>query len=524
MPLSPLFLLLPLLIISSLSRLFVDASSSTFSQADTNQTNGSQPSTTSKLYPSIRSFNQTPRNLSSSNSTDSNLTPKTSSTQIAQIYHLLNLSTHLKQALHHYRHQNLHANNSLQLSKSRTQQLRLQHDQLLQSRKRVQTQFELLQRRLLRYDSTLNILRGQIARAIRDIELLRTKKFWLVQHLRQLDDDLREKGLERWAGEAVKGALNPVMANALVQGTTSVVEPVLEGIERFAEVEGHLEDNMKVRLRTRIPLVDRPFYSGFVTYIVLLCPLVLVLSVLVRVRRRMEKIRLIHVVVLTNFYFAVLCAGCFCATVIGKVDVLLTLRAMNRRVFDALVVLHGGIYVPHVLLHAFVVAKARSIGSVSHVVALVVIGVHCFLHMWRHAARHEDPHVDRHAYLIYTAIFGFVLYELRVKRIHTAHRKNAMTLNDTPTVTQANDLDARSSNTVHSTGAASSVTGVSLFKREAVSVKDGRRVSQSLLWSPTTVGRRVRDCAISGASTRTVIDPVQPTEHVETDTVAARNL
>lgn len=325
-------------------------------------------------------------------------------------------------------------------------------------------------------------------------------------------------------GGAVKSAINPAVADALVHGTASVVEPVLEGIERFAEVEGHLEDNMKGRLRTRVPLVDKPFYSGFVTYTVLLCPLVLVLSVLVRIRRRMAKISSVHIVILTNFYFTVLCAGCFYATVIGKVDVLLTLRAMNRHVFDAVMLMHGGIYIPHILLHATVAAKTRSVGSVSHIVAITVIGLHCFVHLWRHAARHEDPHVDRHAYLFYTALFGFVLYDLTVQRIYDAHRKKAMALINTSIMKQTKDLNTKSSDAMHSTGTAFSVTEVSLYKRERASVKDDAGVSQSLPLSSMIVEGRSRVCAIPEASIRVAVDQEPPVEHVEIDTVAARNL
>lgn len=469
------------------------------------------------------SSNQTSNNSDSLYSNDSDSIPTTTA-HVDRIYHLINLNAQLERALHIHRHNNFRANKSLQTSKSREQLIRSQRNQLFQSRKKVQNQLELLRPRLLRYDATLKVLREQVSLAIRDIERLRTKKFWLLQYLNKLDDDLREKGLERWVGGAVKGTLNPLVADALVQSTASIVEPVLESLERFAQVEGKWENVMKGRLRTRVPLVDRPFYSGFVTYAVLLCPLVLVLSVVSRVRRSLAKIGVIHILVLANFYFMVLCAGCFCATVVGKVDVLFTLRTMNRRVFDAVMLLHGAMFLPHVVLHAIVAIRARSLPAVSRVAALTVIGLHYFVHMWRHAVRHEDPHVDRYAYLLYTAVFGFLFYELVTKRIQKGQDRQTMTLNNTSIMIDPKDTNVSSGDAIHSTGATSSVTKVTLLKRDAASVKNNTRTSQSPPPGLVNTEGRPWISAVSETSTMVVVDRALPAEHVMIDTNDVRSL
>lgn len=333
---------------------------------------------------------------------------------------------HATDALHHA----LHRRNLL-LSEKHAAEL-LNHD--------LHTHIAQLHTRVPRYDQTLAILARQADDARAAIDTLRSEAFWLVRHNARLADALRQKGLEHWVQNSVKDSVAPFVSDALVQGTASVVEPVLDGIERLAIANGHLSDTMKDTLRSRVPIVDKPFYAGFVTYLVLLAPVVLVTSLVLKVKRGFSKIALAHLVIIGNLYFLLLSGGCFVATVLGAVDVLLTFRHYNLSLFDSAMVIHGLFYVSHVLSQVRLSLQTREKSGLIHVLLLCVVGMHFFVHSYRHAMHHEDPHVDKKAYFFYTGIFLFVLYDRIVKQLRRQGHSRDMKLNNTSISTSVNQF------------------------------------------------------------------------------------
>ena len=298
-----------------------------------------------------------------------------------------------------------------------------------------------LTNRLSRYEHTLTILNNQEHDAKSAVDRLRADVFWVMRHNARLADALRERGLEHWVENSVKDTVGPFVSDALVQGTASVVEPVLDGIETLALVNGHLSDTMKHTLRHRVPIVEKPFYAGFVTYVVLLAPTVMVASLVLKVKRGISRLSLRHVVILGNLYFLLLSAGCFVATLLGAVDVLFTFRHYNLRFFDFAMVIHGFLYVSHVLSHVRLLWLTRERGGIIHVLLLCIVGLHFFVHSYRHAMHHEDPHVDKEAYLFYTGIFLFVLYESTLKLLRQQRNCKDMKLNNTSISTAVTRLE-----------------------------------------------------------------------------------
>lgn len=351
--------------------------------------------------------------------------------QIARIGQLERMKANLKQALKVHQLENKQALQDLRRSKLVKRSIESDQVNLHAYREHAQEELTHIHDQIPKFESTMKVLQSQVREAIKEMERLRTRKFWLNQRLRSLKDDLRERGLGRWVEERMKENMNEVVADALIEGTATMIEPMMDGIEIVREAEEELEDIVRNELRERVAIVDRPFYSGFISYMVLLLPVVLITSILVRVRRRVVKVGRDDLMFVGNMYFDLLCMGCFCASCVGKVDVLLTVREMNKRIFDAVMVVHGGLYMCYILVHIIEMLISRTHASALHTILLSGIGMHMFVHSWQHAIHHEDPHVDVYGYMIYMIILTFILYELSMKRMKNDDTSKVLRLNNT---------------------------------------------------------------------------------------------
>lgn len=263
---------------------------------------------------------------------------------------------------------------------------------------------------------TIRYLNSQIADTSNHIKRLKNKQNNVIRDKAHLVEDFRAHGIENWVESSMKGSVNPVVLDAITQGAGYVVEPVLDGIEKLATVNDELANTVSKKLRDRVPLAQHPFYSGFVAYMVLLCPLVIVMSILTKITSGFSRLTIVHFITLGTVYFALLTAGCLIAMVLGSVDVLLTLRHQNIHLFDFMMVLHGLLYLAYVGLHACRSMQNRSKISITHFLFVTAIGVHFFSHLRNGDLGKQDSYVDKWAHVTYNAVFFFVLYEMIFKR------------------------------------------------------------------------------------------------------------
>lgn len=363
--------------------------------------------------------------------------------KIADVTELLRHNENLEQKIISHTEERDAATEALLNAVGRKNALQKERQNAAETREEVERSLHQLYSKMPRYTKTLEILKKQSNDADRVIERLRNQNFWVMQQSKRLADALRKRGLEHWVEKSVKDSVSPFVSDVLVQGTASVVEPVLDGIEKLAAANGELSQRMSLKLRERVPIVEKPFYAGFVTYIVLLFPTVLVISLVLKVKRGFSKLSVGHLVILGNFYFLLLSGGCFVATLLGSVDVLQTFRHHNLQMFDFVMVLHGILFAGHVMTHIRVALQEHDKNALIHTFLLFTIGLHFFVHSYRHAMHNEDPHVDKRAYLVYAGIFLFVLYELTVNQIRRSQDKKVMTLNNTSISASANKIEAK---------------------------------------------------------------------------------
>lgn len=447
--------------------------------------------------------------------------PDTAS-KIVDVTQLLRQHENLEQKIILHTEERDAATESLLNAVGRKNTLLKERENAAETREEVERSLSELYSQMPRYTKTLDILKKQSNDANRIIERLRNQHFWVMHQNKRLADALRERGLEHWVERSVKDSVSPFVSDALVQGTASVVEPVLDGIEKLATANDVLSKRMSLKLRERVPIVEKPFYAGFVTYLVLLFPTVLVISLALKVKRGISKLSVGHMAIVGNFYFLLLSGGCFIATLLGSVDVLQTFRHHNLQMFDFVMVLHGTLFATHVLAHIRAALQVRDKTALIHTFLLFTIGLHFFVHSYRHAMHNEDPHVDKRSYLVYTGIFLFVLYELTVKQIRNSQDKKVMTLNKTSISASANEIEAEAaaSSTVRASYPSTRISFLSP-DTHSVTVSGSAPRLRTFSDNPPISGFPPRSALSFRSATSSSLKSLH---HVSTDAAAARVL
>ncbi|PXF48592.1 hypothetical protein BWQ96_01761 [Gracilariopsis chorda] len=261
-------------------------------------------------------------------------------------------------------------------------------------------------------EESLNHLKSQVSKAKVLMNKLVERYNRGLKDEEHLKERFREHGLEHWVESSMRQSLNPVVLDAIMQGTEYVVEPMLEGIEKLATVNDEIADTVSQRLKNRISMAQKPFYSGFVSYTVLLCPLVILMSVLTRIRRSFSQLSSMHLIILMSLYYTLLTLGCLLALLIGSVDVLQTFRSNHLHLFNFLLVFHSSVYILLVVLHLFRSVMFRSIDGFGHFLILAAIGGQFINDAERQTLANQSLRVDPWVYLVYTAVLCFVLFEL----------------------------------------------------------------------------------------------------------------
>ncbi|KAI0563033.1 hypothetical protein FGB62_47g010 [Gracilaria domingensis] len=279
------------------------------------------------------------------------------------------------------------------------------------ARLRVERDLDFFQTHSVLQDETLRQLESQRKDSAFHMKELQKKFNLVLEDKAQLAEDFRDHGLEHWVENSVKGTVNPIVLDAIMQGTGYVVEPMLDGIEKLATMNNEVASVVSRGITSRVSLASYPFYSGFVSYTVLLCPLVIVVSVLTRIKKGISRLSRTNWIALGTFYFLLVTAGCLAATIFGSVDVLQTFRLQNVHVFNSVLVIHGFTYFFYVLLHLYNLIQVPGQVAFSHFVVVTTIGIHFLLRSQKQSLKVEGLKVDMWTYIVYNAVLAFVLYE-----------------------------------------------------------------------------------------------------------------
>lgn len=250
--------------------------------------------------------------------------------------------------------------------------------------------------------------RAQVAR--NSIKALEHTRISVLKQNKNINDDFQSHGLQHWVNSSLnKSPMNSIIRGAFVQGVT-FVEPVLDGFERLTDVNNKVTNTMASELQRNLPLAARPFYAGFVTNLVLLTPVVLAVSIVLRIKRGFNRMTLGHLMILTNGYFALLSLGCFAATTFTSVDVLANLRHSDQAIFQLLMGVHAALFIALFVAHLTIAVRTKRKIAYIHTIMLFVVGSNFAIQAFGQSTKGELSKMDTMAYALNTTIFGLVLY------------------------------------------------------------------------------------------------------------------
>lgn len=274
----------------------------------------------------------------------------------------------------------------------------------LESELRRESEAKLMgvRRELPMFRKSMNDLQMQALMKGNDIRSLIDQQTRLAGQKAQLVRALHRQGFGHWAESVLRHKANAYVSDAIVEGSQYVVEPVVDGIEKAAKMEGELTS----RINRHVPIEASQFYAGLVAVIVSLFPIVVITRIAMKIKRKLSQLTLRHIALLGSIYFAVLATGCWIAAGVAQIDVILTLQRRSQALYDFTVMMQGLLYVAYCIVHIATSISTADRKSFTHSAVVSVIGLHFFCHATAHLRRGEHPHVDRLAYFMYS--LGFI--------------------------------------------------------------------------------------------------------------------
>lgn len=156
---------------------------------------------------------------------------------------------------------------------------------------------------------------------------------------------------------------------------------------------------------------NSPFYRGFLFYLILLFPLVVISALVQRIQQQLGALTVTHHLFFANLYFASLFLACFMMSVFSRGDILLVFRHRNESFFEAFVLIHGLCLLFHLGLHALVALSMRGAKEATEGVALLLCSAHYYQHAFRPAVMDQDPSTGIWVFVFYSLIFGLISFE-----------------------------------------------------------------------------------------------------------------
>lgn len=308
------------------------------------------------------------------------------------------------------------ANVELQDSLERRNLLSNQNLNISETRKIVEHSISELKSKLPSYERGISNLERKEGEALATIEYLQDESNLLEHQNQRFQDRLRERGLQLWVRSSLRSS-SPLVRGAVVKGTANFVEPVLEGIGKFADFNEHLARNLTSHMNERVPAVVQPYYSAFVSYIVVLFPIVLVASILIKLKRRLFRMTSGHFIVLGNVYLGLLSVGCLSASFLGSVDVLTTFRQSRIVLSQVLLLSHVFLYLIHFSLHLTLALRTHSRKAMVHAVLILLVGLDFGVNCLHPSKRADVGPVGKVSYFWYSAVFCVILVQLLAWRL-----------------------------------------------------------------------------------------------------------
>lgn len=262
----------------------------------------------------------------------------------------------------------------------------------------------------------------------KQLESLVAQRDALLQERHHLVEIFKRNGLKHWVESVLGNTMSPFISDAVAEGTAYVVEPLIDGVAYASSLDSHISFKIADHASKGFPI-----QVSIITWWVALFPFVLVMSILMRIQRKLSQITVGQYIMLGNIYFAILTLGCLLASAVGSVDVLVILRRKSSGLYGFLVIFHGAIYCALCGMQGLTCLSRRKSHNMVKAIVLYSVGTHFFLHFVSHLKKGQLPHVDNFSYVAYGCVFSYpIVYRLLQYVWGTVLSRNGVSANAAP--------------------------------------------------------------------------------------------
>lgn len=328
----------------------------------------------------------------------------------------------LKDDITHNHREKRRAAEGVRMALDRRNKLAVAASDISKQRYGVEKDLEILQKKLSDYSSVLRTLHHRAEAARDSIDRIEDSGRNVLRQRKNITSNFLRHGLEHWVDNSLSKSVSPFVKDAVVQGTAQFVEPVLEGIERLANANEQLNTRVSAEIEDRVSIVDTPFYSGFIAYIVVLIPVVLTTSMILRLKRQILHMKPEHFTVIGNVYFGLMSLGWYTTTSLFSIDISIALRRSHSWIFQLLMTAHVLCYLLLMSLHFCVAMQTKKPTAMLHLMILLSIGLHFMIQQFHHSSQVQMSQANKTAYLVYTLLFGFILYQIAIRSVRLSFK------------------------------------------------------------------------------------------------------
>lgn len=250
----------------------------------------------------------------------------------------------------------------------------------------------------------------------RELELERKR---LLKNVETLVHKFKSNGFHLWLERNVDAL--PALVKETILKSSDVLDPVLERVGEVAGFNEQLTNETTEAITRYLPAIrNSPFYTGLIFYIMLLFPLVAAVWLVMKVRARLSLLTVEHYLIALNLYFGVLSVVCAVMTILGRTDILIVFRHRARSLAESFMIIHAFLFLIHLILHGMTAYVSGARKDFTQYICMSCIGLHFFMNAYKRTILDQDPNIGAPAYVIYSSVFLYTLYDRGVHVIEAA--------------------------------------------------------------------------------------------------------
>lgn len=302
-------------------------------------------------------------------------------------------------------------------------------EHIADERRAIQTNIEKVGKEQQKFDQELaNIESKRKATETSEQELKAQHKQLIIQ-INALMHKFKDDGFQIWLQRNLEKL--PPVAHQTVIKMTEALDPVLGGVKGVADINEHITRDTTDVITQLLPTVKaNPFYTGLIFYIILLFPIVVVTWLVMKIRARLSMLTIEHYLIAINMYFGILSLVCTVMTLVGKTDILIIFRHRSQHLAETFMILHGFLFVIHLILHGITAYMSGSRRDYAQYVVVACIGLHFFMNAYKRTILNQDANVGAPAYIIYAVSFMYILYDRGVHILEAAVKDSKARISD----------------------------------------------------------------------------------------------